>query len=160
MKENKISYLLVRKMNFKKKNEEIMLHYKQIDCGHSGYIQDSQIIQAINRTKVEKKFLFLEIITGHNNGKDTLYRIIDLIEDLHSKTNKNFEYYFCPGNPDLTRHNPKIAKEHDWYKDLLPHNVKDNRGCICVFFLNKTQLQDHYKELLNSNFYRTEILGF
>jgi len=31
MKENQKSYLLVRKMNFKKNNEEITLHYKQTD---------------------------------------------------------------------------------------------------------------------------------
>jgi hypothetical protein len=154
MKENKISYLLVRKMNFKKKNEEIMLHYKQIDCGHSGYIQDSQIIQAINRTKDEKKFLFLEIITGHSNGTLTLNRIIKTIDDLYVKN--IIEYYFCPGNPILTRED--LERDHFWFKDLLPLNVQNNRGCICVFFLTKNQLKESYPSLLNSNTYQTIIM--
>ncbi len=154
MKENKISYLLVRKMNFKKKNEEIILHYKQIDCGHSGYIQDSQIIQAINRTKDEKKFVFLEIITGHSNGTLTLNRIIKTIDDLYVKN--IIEYYFCPGNPTLTRED--LERDHFWFKDLLPLNVQNNRGCICVFFLTKSQLQECYSAFLNSNTIHTEIL--
>lgn len=154
MKENTISYLLVRKMNFKKNNEQLTLHYKQIDCGHSAYIQDPQIIQVINRTKNENKFLFMEIITGHNNGNYTLNRINDLMDDLYVKN--TIEYYFCPGNPTLTRKD--LEHDHFWFKDLLPLNVQNNRGCICVFFLTKNQLKESYPSLLNSNTHRTEIL--
>jgi hypothetical protein len=141
------TYCLVRKNILKRYPDELQLNYKSIDVGHNGFEPDLNIVKNVILKMDKDKFLFLEIITGFNKGTTIRDRLIKFVDTLYLEN--TIDYYFCPGDIKLT--SDDLKKEHEWFNQLLPIEIKGNKGCLCVFFFSSSILKEKYPLLLNSH---------